>query len=175
MKSLIEILEGLLDADFDITDNDVMPGVKNWPRFIGRLQSIPKPKLVQGEKRNRHIWQGTEVLEALSQGAKNDIGPTITKSEANRIVLLDKSKILIATFWPRGEKFAPVIRIGSDNEYLELRSERLGIESNSPVITSIERWAYFSHRISGMPAGNWKIRVAPAHAYDIIKRELGMS
>ena len=64
------MLEGLLDADFDITDKDVMPGVKNWPRFIGRLQNIPKPKLVQGEKRNRHIWQGTEVLEALSKGAK---------------------------------------------------------------------------------------------------------
>lgn len=90
------------------------------------------------------------------------------------MVLLDKSKILIATFWPRGEQYAPVIRIGGEDEYLELRSERLGTESDSPVITSIERWVYFSHRISGMPASNWKIRVVPAHAYDIIKRELGL-
>lgn len=171
MRTLTNILEGLLDADFDITDKDVMPGVKNWPRFLGRLSNIPKPKLVDGGKYRKWTWQGDDVIDIISQGTKLDIGPAISRSKAIDISI-DREQIIIAAFWPRGNRYAGEICIGNNDGYVVINARRLGYDG--PIITTAGEMANLGLRLSTIEVKNWKLRVAPLQAYDIIKRELGL-
>lgn len=169
MNSLSKVLEGILDADFDIRDNDVMPGVRNWPRFISRLQHINKPKVVSGSKRSKWMWQTEDVLKALSQGIKSDIGSTVGKNVAWD-ASIDREQIVIATFQPRGDLWAHEICIGNNDGYIAIKSSRPGFDG--PTIVTAEEMGNLGLRLETITASNWKLRLAPLQCYDIIKREL---
>lgn len=169
MRSLNKILEGLLDADFDIKDSDVMPGVKNWPRFISRLQTIGKPKKTDPKS---WMWKTEDVLKAISQGAKSDIGPTIGKNAAIDAAI-DREQIVIALFQRRGEPWASQIYIGNNDGHTTIKSSRLGF-TGPVVVTATNATGYLSGSLETNVASNWKYRLVPLQCYDIIKRELGL-
>lgn len=166
------VAEGLLDTDFDIRDSDVMPGVKNWPRFIGRLHSISKPQLI--EKGKRWTWKDTvEPLKILTKGIESDIGRTIGKNKAWDIST-DREEIIIAMF-KGGDPYANIIYIGNSDGYIGFQSRAFRENGNVHIETNVTiNGGSLGWRIETMAGANWKFRVAPLSAYDIIKRELGL-
>lgn len=181
MNSLSKVLEGILDADFDIRDNDVMPGVRNWPRFLTRLKSIGKPMRVTGEKLQKWVWSDTvKPLEVLTKGIKTDLGKAIGKNKAHDISI-DREAIIIATFG--GVPHADKILIGNNDHYIQIESRYMNDpylytfspDARTPVNTVAYVYdASLGNRIQTNVAANWKYHVVPLVAYDIIKRELGL-
>ena len=165
------VAEGLLDSDFDIKDNDLMPGVKNWARLLGRIQSIPKPKKVTGEKILKWVWQDVEVLKALSQSAKLDIGKTIGKNKAWDISI-DRDQAIIAVHQSVSDPRADVIRFGNNDGYIEFRSKRYGFDG--PVYAEAIQMSNLGISLGAMPASGWKFRTMPLEAYEQIKQKLGL-
>lgn len=172
MKSLSKVLEGLLDVDFDIKDSDVMPSVRNWPRFMKRLQSINKPQPV--EKDNQWTWKGTvEPLKILTKGIETDIGRPVGKNKAWDIST-DREEIIIATF-KGGDPYANVIYIGNSNGYIGFQSRSFRNGEKFDIETNVTKGGNLGLRIETMAGANWKFRVVPMLAYDIIKREFGLT
>ena len=169
MKTLTSIVEGILSYKFDVTDSDIMPGVKNWPRFVGRLEQFSGQKFdVEFESGIKNItYRGTGLQKALTEGLKKDIGKNITKREAEGLVFDDGT--LFAFYAGSDPDCYREIYIGtSDNQVYEFTSwnDNTRIRTYGPGFVS---------RLRTADSKSWKFKKAPTDVFNIIKSKLNLS
>ena len=173
------VAEGLLDTDFDIKDDDVMPGVKNWPRFMGRLQSVGKYHqqikvsqefLGKGRTTTRYIWDGVDLLQALTEGINKDIGGRKIGKNKAWDAAIDSEQCILAMFNDPWKPYSSRIYVGTGEEALLIKADERG---SSPIVY-VEVIKYLITQMQTIEPRNWTIRLVPLLAYDIIKHELGL-
>lgn len=168
MKTLTSIVEGILSPEYDIEDSDIMPGVKNWPRFVGRLESFGGRRFeVETESGIKSIvYSGTGLMEALTEGLKKDIGKNITKREAENLIFDDGT--LFAFFVGTEPNYYGAIYIGiSEKQVYEFTPW------NGDTRIRIYGPGFVS-RLRTIELKNWRFKKAPTNAYNIIKQKLNL-
>ena len=169
MKSLINICEGLLDDDFDIHDDDVMSGVKNWPKFIDRISEFGAPKQERISGTLFLVWPGTGLMEALTKGIETDLNKTISRKAASDACATGNNTILSIFMGARSAhpKWSAPIYIGNTGgAFLHF-----DVQGGNTTM----RWgrSMTNVLISSHPQ-NWKFRKIPKECFGIIKSTLNI-
>lgn len=179
MKSLISIIEGLLDSDFDITDSDIMPGVKNWSRFYGRLKSVGKyhnkvqvdqPYLGKNRSTIRYNWNGVDLAKALTEGISKDVGGKKIGRNKAWDAAIDSEQCILAMFNDPWKPYSTNILIGTGQKALFIKTDERG----ALPITYIEVITHLTISIQSLEIRNWTIKLGPLQMYDQIKQVLGI-
>lgn len=161
-----EIKTNLGDTDAHYYSHIHVPGVKNWPRFIGRLEHIGKYRTEKDGGVELLVWSGIDLMEALTEGIKKDIGKNITKREAENLIFDDG--VLIAMFVGTNLDYYGIIYIGvSDKQVYEFRV--WNGDSQACVYGP-----GFASRLRTIETKNWRFKKMPANTFDIIKTKLNL-
>ena len=168
MKHLFDIIESLLDTDFDVP----LEEIKNWPRFRKRLQAIPTPAETRSGNLLTYHWFGTDVVQALTDAFKNDVGGSKVSKRAAIDALLEPENepCIFATFKPQpGESYSGIIIICTYTESMIFNTYN---EGSAGIQTKCVISKVTTQRLDTIEPRNWTIKKMPYHMYETIKRTI---
>lgn len=163
MRSLIELCEGLLDADYDAS----LPEFKNWDRAYARLNNLSEPETADCKYGLGYYWYDTDVLEALTQIVKKDLGKAIGKNKASDIAIDREDCVICLYKYPNESGFSEVIYIGNNDKAYEVNTVTQGSFKTKMIPVG-----KLSLKIATLPNRNFIFKSFPGFYYKYILDKL---
>lgn len=176
MNSLSKVLEGILDTDFDVKDEDILSGYKKWPKFVDKLKSVGKwSRSRDNDYGISYSWDNYDASIALYEGMKSCIGKANTWLEV-RDAFDDPDKAILMYIIERKGNFNECARfmyMGTSDETISVIVNPIPDGDYNKYVTTARisnqnsKSTFESNGFRGK-----KYYIVPKIMYNAIKREL---